>query len=65
MQHHVYDWDRHARNYITCLGKTQAIPLSPPPPNAFFCLFVCFFFSLLPGFFIVIINDFLTTVATK
>ena len=61
MQHHVYDWDRHARNYITCLGKTQAIPLSPPPPNAFFF----FFFSLLPGFFIVIINDFLTTVATK
>ena len=42
MQHHVYDWDRHARNYITCLGKTQAIPLSPPPPNAFFCLFVFF-----------------------
>ena len=64
MQHHVYDWDRHARNYITCLGKTQAIPLSPPPPNAFLLL-LFFFFSLLPGFFIVIINDFLTTVATK
>ena len=64
MQHHVYDWDRHARNYITCLGKTQAIPLSPPPPNAFLLL-LFFFFSLLPGFFIVIINDFLTAVATK
>ena len=58
------DWDRHARNYITCLGKTQAIPLSPlPSPSQ--CFFFFFFFSLLPGFFIVIINDFLTTVATK
>ena len=47
MQPHVYDWDRHARNYITCLGKTQAIPLSPPPPNAFFFLACCQVFLLL------------------
>ena len=58
MQPHVYDWDRHARNYITCLGKTQAIPLSPPPPNAFFCLFVFFFLACCQVFLLLLLTIF-------
>ena len=58
MQHHVYDWDRHARNYITCLGKTQAIPLSPPPPNAFFFFFFFFFLACCQVFLLLLLTIF-------